>query len=195
MRAVATTDDRSPVTTDLTAASALPTWAQVSEKRRAHIARVTALLVAWAPDVARDADEAIAMRDAGLLHDALRDAPEAELRALSGDARSAVDLLHGPAAAERLVQLGETRRELLDAVRWHTLGSAAWGRVGRALYMADFLEPGRKFATGDRAFLAARVTTDFDGVFRQVVRMRLEWSLREGQELFPQAVALWNLVR
>ena len=196
MRAAATTDHRTVVTTpDPTAAYPLPAWAQVSDKRRGHIVRVTTLLEAWAPDVATDADEALAMRDAGLLHDALRDAPEAELRALSGDGRSAVDLLHGPAAAERLVQLGETRGELLDAVRWHTLGSASWGRVGRALYMADFLEPGRKFAATDRAFLAAHVATDFDGVFRQVVRMRLEWSLREGKELFPQAVSLWNSVR
>ena len=36
---------------------------------------------------------------------------------------------------------------------------------------------------------------DFDGVFRQVVRMRLEWTLREGKGLFPEAVALWNAVR
>ena len=34
-----------------------------------------------------------------------------------------------------------------------------------------------------------------DGVFRQVVRMRLEWTLREGKELFPEAVDLWNAVR
>ncbi|MGZ8376709.1 MAG: HD domain-containing protein [Gemmatirosa sp.] len=173
----------------------LPEWAQVSEKRRAHIARVTALLAAWAPHVARDESEALAMRDAGLLHDALRDAPDALLRELSGDAASPVELLHGPAAATLLERAGERRAELLDAIRWHTLGSATWGRVGRALYMADFLEPGRKFATGDRGFLAAHVPTDFDGVFRQVVRMRLEWSLREGKELFPQAAALWNAVR
>ncbi|MDF1501540.1 HD domain-containing protein [Roseisolibacter sp. H3M3-2] len=173
----------------------LPSWAQVGEKRRAHIARVTALLERWAPDVARDADEARAMRDAGLLHDALRDAPDDELRARTGDAQAPVEILHGPAAALHLASLGETRHELLEAVRWHTLGSAAWGRVGRALYMADFLEPGRKFAAADRAFLTARVPTDFDGVFRQVVRMRLEWSLREGKELFPRAVELWNAVR
>jgi 2-amino-4-hydroxy-6-hydroxymethyldihydropteridine diphosphokinase len=178
-----------------TEAPALPSWAQAGEKRRAHIARVTALLERWAPAVARDEDEARAMRDAGLLHDALRDAPDDELRARTGDRTAPAEILHGPAAARHLEALGETRAELLDAVRWHTLGSAAWGRVGRALYMADFLEPGRKFAAADRAFLAAKVPDDFDGVFRQVVRMRLEWSLREGKELFPQAVELWNAVR
>jgi predicted ATPase len=43
-----------------------------------------------------------------------------------------------------------------------------------------------------RAFLASHVPHDFDGVFRQVVRQRLEWSLREGNRLYPETVALWN---
>lgn len=173
----------------------LPAWARVSEKRVAHIARVTALLDAWAPHVAADAEEARAMHDAGRLHDALRDAPEPLLRDLAGDARSPAEVLHGPAAAEMLERDGERRRPLLDAVRWHTLGHAAWGRVGRALYMADFLEPGRKFAVRDRAFLAAHVPHDFDAAFRQVVRMRLQWSLGEGLELYAATVELWNAVR
>ena len=61
--------------------------------------------------------------------------------------------------------------------------------------MADFLEPGRHFLHADRAFLARQLPHDFDGVFRQVVRMRLEWTLREGKALFPESVDLWNSVR
>jgi 2-amino-4-hydroxy-6-hydroxymethyldihydropteridine diphosphokinase len=80
-------------------------------------------------------------------------------------------------------------------VRWHTLGHPGWGPVGRALYLADFLEPGRKFAQADRAFLAAQVPHDPAGAFRQVVRMRLEWSLREGKQLYAATVDLWNAVR
>jgi 2-amino-4-hydroxy-6-hydroxymethyldihydropteridine diphosphokinase len=47
----------------------------------------------------------------------------------------------------------------------------------------------------DRAFLAAHLPHDFDGVFRQVLRMRIEWNVREGKTLFPETVALWNKVR
>jgi 2-amino-4-hydroxy-6-hydroxymethyldihydropteridine diphosphokinase len=61
--------------------------------------------------------------------------------------------------------------------------------------MADYLEPGRSFAREERAALAAGVPTDFEGVFREVVRHRLIWTLREGKELYPQTVALWNAVR
>ena len=176
----------------------LPPWAQVGEKRRAHIARVTALLDRWAAEMDLPAADARAWHDAGRLHDALRDAPEAELRVLvrgTPFADSPSGVLHGPAAALRLEREGETRAAVLMAVRWHTVGNVEWDRTGRALFMADFLEPGRGFMRDDRAFLASRVPGDFDGVFRQVVRVRLEWTLREGKPLFPETALLWNSVQ
>jgi len=173
----------------------LPPWARVSEKRRAHIARVTALLDRWAGALALGAEDQKAWHDVGVLHDALRDADEHELRSLTGDTQRPWHILHGPAVAERLAQEGENRTDVLEAIRWHTLGSAHWGRTGKALYMADFLEPGRPFLQADRAFLAAHATTDFDGVFRQVVRTRIEWTVREGKMLFPETADLWNSVR
>ncbi len=174
----------------------LPPWACVSEKRRGHIERVTSLLDEWARALRLDAEEARGWHDAGRLHDALRDAPESQLRALAGDPPGyTTEMLHGPAAAARAAQDGESRQELLDAIRYHTVGSSSWGRLGKALYMADYLDPGRKFSRADRGYLASQVPQDFDATFRQVLRARLEWSLREGMRLFPEAVALWNAVR
>jgi HD superfamily phosphohydrolase YqeK len=173
----------------------LPRWAIVGEKRRAHIERVTALLDRWASDMKLGAADAQAWHDAGRWHDALRDATEPQLRSIVNDEVLPVGLLHGPAAAIRLAADGESRAEVLEAVRWHTFGSPTWGRTGRALFMADFLEPGRKFMVEERAFLAAQLPNDFDAVFRQVLRLRLEWTLREGKEVFSQSVELWNAVR
>jgi HD superfamily phosphohydrolase YqeK len=174
---------------------ALPSWAVASGARRAHIARVTALLDAWSDALALPEAERQAWHDAGRWHDALRDAEEQDLRQLANDALRPRGLLHGPAAATRLAMSGETREDVLDAVRWHTVGSVRWARLGRALYMADFLEPGRAFMQADRAFLAHLVPRHFDGVFRQVVRLRLEWALREGKGFAPETVALWDAVR
>ena len=173
----------------------LPVWSRVTDKRRAHIARVTALLDHWATALGLGPEDRAAWHDVGVLHDALRDGDEAELRALTGDTQRPMHILHGPAVAERLARDGEQRTEVLEAIRWHTLGSAHWGRTGKALYMADFLEPGRPFSRADRAFLAAHAMTDFDGVFRQVVRTRIEWTVREGKMLFPETADLWNSVR
>jgi len=179
-----------------TFALVLPDWACVTDRRLEHIARVTELLDQWASALSLPADEARAWHDAGRYHDALRDAPESQLRLLAGDlSEYTLDMLHGPAAANRLKAEGEARAALLDAIRFHTVGSARWDRLGKALYMADYLEPGRKFSRADRAYLASQVPHDFDATFRQVLRNRLEWSLREGMRLFPEAVALWNQVR
>jgi HD superfamily phosphohydrolase YqeK len=173
----------------------LPAWSVVTPRRRAHIERVAALLATWAKKMRIDGDEATAWQDAARWHDALRDAPEAQLRELVPDASYSGPMLHGPAAAARLQADGERRRSVLEAVRYHTVGWATWERTGRALFMADFLEPGRSFGLADRAFLTANVPHDFDGVFRQVVRQRLEWALREGNVLYHETVDLWNSVR
>jgi len=173
----------------------LPEWAAVGPKRLAHIGRVTSLLRAWGAAMRLDPAEAQSWIDAGAWHDCLRDATEAELRKITGDSTTPYELLHGPAAASRLAAEGETRQGLLDAIRYHTFGSPAWDRTGRALYMADYLEPGRKFSREDRNFLAAQVPHSFDAAFRQVVRFRLDWSVREGNHIFPETVALWNSLR
>lgn len=174
----------------------LPSWACVAEKRRGHILRVTSLLADWAEQMRVDSAERREWIDAGLWHDAIKDLPEIELRALAGpDSDLEAPLLHGPAVAGKLTTLGEARSGVLEAIRFHSIGAAHWGRTGQALYMADFLEPGRGFAKRDRAFLAAQVPHDFNGAFRQVVRSRLEWSLREGHSLHPETIQLWNQVR
>lgn len=193
------TDPTAPAPPSPTAAThdalLLPPWAQVGDKRRAHIARVTALLDRWSDALHLTPAERCTWHDAGRLHDALRDAPVEQLRLAVPDPSLPDSVLHGPAVARRLAAEGETRADLLDAIRWHTLGNPEWGTVGRALFMADYLEPGRPFSREDRAFLASHVPLDFDGVFRQVVRTRIEWTLREGKAIFPETVALWNRVR
>ena len=158
----------------------LPGWAQASPERRAHIGRVVALLNSWANALRVDANERDRWLRAGWLHDALRDAPFADWSA------------HGPAAADRAAATGERDPGVLGAVRHHTVGSASWDDVGRMLYLADFLEPGRDFAAAERAELARRVPDERDTVLRDVARRRLEWVLRSGWPLPQQSVDFWN---
>lgn len=173
----------------------LPPWAKVTDKRKGHIMRVTKLLADWATALRVSSEERQAWIDAGLFHDALKDAPDDQLRDLVGEVAYEPQMLHGPAAASHLERNGERRKGVLDAVRYHTIGYLDWDRTGRALYMADFLEPGRSFSKRDRAFLAQQVPSNFDGVFQQVVRAKLAWSLHEGHSLFPETVELWNSFR
>ena len=109
----------------------LPSWAVVTPARRAHIERVAALIDEWATVLEVSPVERARWLRAAWLHDALRDAP------------SAGELEHGPRCAERLVLEGERDQGVLDAVRFHSVGYAGWDDVGRMLYLADHLEPGR----------------------------------------------------
>jgi HD superfamily phosphohydrolase YqeK len=160
----------------------LPPWAQVSAERRAHIERVAGLIGGWADAMAVAGTERARWLKAAYLHDALRDAqlPFAD------------QLAHGPAAADRAAREGETDQGVLDAVRYHTVGYAGWDEVGRMLYLADFLEPGRRFAADERRMLAQRVPQERDAVLTEVVRWRIEWVMRSGWPLAPETVKLWN---
>lgn len=75
---------------------------------------------------------------------------------------------------------------------YHTVGYTGWDEVGRMLFMADYLEPGRKFKRKRRAALAARVPDDPAGVLAHVVRMRLKWALKHRHPILPEGVEFWN---
>jgi 2-amino-4-hydroxy-6-hydroxymethyldihydropteridine diphosphokinase len=173
----------------------LPSWAQVSPARRAHIARVTALLDRWALDMRIAPDERIAWLDAGRWHDALRDAAPDDLRRLVPASDLPERALHGPAAADRLAAEGEDRLDVLAAIRFHTIGHPDWDRTGRALYLADYLEPGRTFRDEEAIRLAASVPDDFDAAFRRVVELRISRARDDRYALHPLTVALWNRIR
>ena len=158
----------------------LPAWAQVTPARRSHIERVVSLVDEWAGAMRVAGAEKDRWLRAAWLHDALRDAPLGDLMA------------HGPAAAERAARDGERDRGVLDAVRYHTIGYAGWDDVGRMLYLADFLDPGRDFDRDGRHALAGRVPVEKAAVLREVARRRIDWVLRSGWPLLPETVAFWN---
>ncbi|MGQ0764891.1 MAG: hypothetical protein ACT4OZ_04405 [Gemmatimonadota bacterium] len=170
-----------------TAQVELPSWSIVSERRRAHIARVCRLLDSWALELGLRSAERQEWWDAGRWHDALRDAPLDQLRKIVSDDSVGEHALHGHAAARLLERDGESRTGVLEAVRWHTTGVMGWGRTGKALYMADFLEPGRAFATAETRSLAALVPAGFESTYRRVVELRRERAGRTTSIVRPRA--------
>jgi len=97
-------------------------------------------------------------------------------------------------AAARLAADGVDDQEVLDAVAYHTIGHPSLGRLGRAVYLADFLEPGRTFEPEWRASLRARMPDAFDDVLREVVAARIAHLLQTGRRVRPETVAFWNAI-
>ncbi len=172
----------------------LPGWAAVSDDRFAHLNRVAELLDSWASALELDARERERWRAGGYLHDALRDADPAGLRArLPPSLARLPDLvLHGPAAAERLRIDGVMDGELLHAVAYHTIGHPGFGTLGRALYAADFLEPGRTFEVEWREALRARMPDELDSVVREILAGRIRYLVGGGIDLLLPTVDFWN---
>ncbi|MBV9775131.1 MAG: HD domain-containing protein [Gemmatimonadetes bacterium] len=172
----------------------LPEWAEISPARREHMGRVADLLAAWADSAGLDPADRDRWVAAGWLHDALRNADPERLRPLVPERfRSLPDpVLHGPAAAERLA--GECDPELCDAIRYHTLGHPGFGLLGKALYLADFLEPGRDFEQEWRGGLARRMPAEMDEVLAEVLAARIQHLVSRRKPVSPETAAFWNAV-
>jgi HD superfamily phosphohydrolase YqeK len=172
----------------------LPDWTRATPERRAHMGRVAALLEEWAHGLELSESEALRWAAAGWLHDTLRDADPADLihqvdeefRDLPGA------LLHGPAAARRLGSAVDPR--VADAVRYHTIGHPRLDDLGRALYLADFLEPGRGALAAWRTELRSRMPAARDEVLVEVVAARIRHQLEKRQPIRPETAAFWSLI-
>jgi len=173
------------------AVAALPAWAVVSARRAGHIARVATLLESWAAERGVAAGETARWRRAALLHDALRDADTAALAPHAPDGWPP-KLWHGPAAAAAAARAGESDGGVLDAIRYHSLGYSGWDEVGRFLFLADYLEPGR---VHDRALLddlAGRAPREPELALLDVTAHRIRWLLGACRPVLRETWEFWN---
>jgi 2-amino-4-hydroxy-6-hydroxymethyldihydropteridine diphosphokinase len=196
MSAAGSTDPKplSPLV-EAAARGELPEWTRAGKKRREHMRRVAELMREWA--VALDLPERDVARwtATGWLHDALREADPEELRPTVPPLFRILPgkLLHGPAAAERIG--GDADDEMLEAIRLHTLGSPRFGKLGRALYLADFMEPGRDFDPPYTASLRARMPGEMDAILRAVVMSRWRHITAKGGTAHPETQAFHEQVQ
>jgi HD superfamily phosphohydrolase YqeK len=158
--------------------------------------RVSTLLGEWADALDLARDDRTRWRAAGYLHDALRETSPDELRPLVPDPLKdlAGKLLHGPAAAARLRADGIADEDFLRAVAYHTIGHPGLDELGRALFIADYVEPGRRYEPQRLAALRARMPAARDDVLRDVLRSRIDRLLRDGRPMRTETVAFWNTV-
>ncbi len=169
-----------------------PAWAQMTPARREHVERVVQLLECWADAAAVPLKERRRWVNAAFLHDAVKDAPIEWLREQVEEGWSLDVLLHGPAAANIAGRQGEHDEGVLSAVRYHSVGSVGWDRVGVMLYLADFLEPGRPLVEPWLAELRDGVPEASQGALRRIATLRIRFLIDAGVPLIPETVDFWN---
>jgi HD superfamily phosphohydrolase YqeK len=170
----------------------LPDWSVISDKRRAHVERVADLIGEWSTQLAPEQETR--WRAAAWLHDSLRDAKADQLTRLIDPTFKDwhASLLHGPAAASQLRRDGLDDEPVLLAVAYHTVGHPGWDLLGQSLYLADYLEPGRKFAASWRAELRDLMPHKHQHVLHEVAAARLRHLIDDRTPMRPETMEFWN---
>lgn len=135
-------------------------------------------------------------RTAGMLHDLARlYAPErliAECTSrglpIGESERAHPMLLHARlGAAIARERFGVDDPDVLSAIEKHTTAAGLMSPLDCAVYLADSLEPGRKFP--ERAALWQLATQDLRGATREVLLLGIVHYARKGKPLAPQTAA------
>ncbi len=93
-------------------------------------------------------------------------------------------LLHGRAAAVLLsTEFGITDQAVLGAVKHHTFGSPGMDALGKILFVADKIEPGR---TGlDPDYRKKILASNLDGMTRLVLEDNIQYLEARGKSVSP----------
>ncbi len=105
---------------------------------------------------------------------------------------SAPPVLHAPAGAAVARRMyGITDPEILNAIRAHTIGCIRPSKLDAILFVADFIEPGRKPFKG---LEEARRLAEYDllAALKTCARLSGEYVLSQGGKMHPTTIKMIN---
>ncbi|RJQ51773.1 MAG: HD domain-containing protein [Actinobacteria bacterium] len=161
-----------------------------------HFLRTASTAAHLAESAGLDVEKA---RLAGLLHDYARSEPRERLVEMAEERGIAVNeverqtpyLLHGPVGASLVEEeLNVHDEELLQAIRYHTIGRPGMSPLEKIVYLADMIEPARSFPGVEE--IRAAAARSLDEAFKLAYRRSLEHLLESGKPLHPATVDVWN---
>ncbi len=123
---------------------------RLSPKRYNHVLGCVKVITELAKRWGADESDA---RSCALLHDFCKEDPvEDQLRVLKMNhiepdsvALAETELLHAWTGAVYAGKKFGMTEEICDAIRYHTTGKAAMTKLEKLMYLADIIEPGRKY--------------------------------------------------
>jgi predicted HD superfamily hydrolase involved in NAD metabolism len=170
--------------------------ARLSPERYAHTVRVVSearrLAALHGVDVAQ-AEEAAAIHDCArdLPHDVLLKLTERFAIVLSEVERHTPALLHALLGAELAKrEAGVQDEQVLEAVRCHTTGKAGMSQLDKVLFLADYIEPGRRFA--GVCDVRDAVDRDLDAALILALSGTIVYEVSRGSLLHPATVEARN---
>ena len=164
----------------------------LSAERYEHSVRVSETAAFMCDLYGLDSDSG---RLAGIAHDICKEIPRDEMEALACEDGLPFDefekkkpsLLHGRAAAVKIKRdFGITDSNVIEAVANHTCGKPGLCDLGKILFVADKIEPGRPQSTNE--YRANLFKKTLDGLTLAVVEENIEYLAKKGKKSAPSAI-------
>lgn len=138
-------------------------------------------------------------RLAAWLHDCAKELPKSEMKKWIRKAGFKLDaieekmpgLWHPHAgAAIAFKKWGFRDKTVLEAIRCHTLGSPKMGPLSQVLFVADFIEPSRRFEGVEKARASAR--RNLREAVLAKASMTIQFLLEKRMKVHPRLLETWN---
>ncbi|MFJ8236879.1 bis(5'-nucleosyl)-tetraphosphatase (symmetrical) YqeK [Ureibacillus sp. NPDC094379] len=101
------------------------------------------------------------------------------------------EILHGPVGA----WIAETEfnvqdQDILNSIRFHTTGRAGMSKLEKIIYIADMIEPNRKFDGVEK--LRKKAEVDLNKAMRACIRHSIAFLVHSKQPIFPVSIECYN---
>lgn len=168
---------------------------RMNEKRYIHTLGVEQTAIELAERFGESVEKASL---AAILHDLAKFEPEEEMLQIVrehhlGDnlANWGAEIMHGPVAAWRAEhELGITDEDVLNAMRYHTTGRANMSHLEQIVYIADMIEPNRKFEGVE--CLRKYAKEDLTKALKACLMHSISFLLKTEQPIHEQSIQSYN---
>jgi predicted HD superfamily hydrolase involved in NAD metabolism len=167
----------------------------ITEQRYLHTVGVMETSITLANLYGEDPEKA---ELAAIFHDYAKYRPKEEMRGIIISEGLPSDLLlyntelwHAPVGAYLVEkEVGITDVEILDAIRFHTSGRPGMTKLEKIIYLADYIEPGRRFHGVAEVREIAK--TDLEKALVKSVQNTISFLLKKNQPIYPASFFTYN---
>lgn len=170
---------------------------QMHEKRYIHTIGVMETAIELAKLYGVDEKKA---EMAAIFHDYAKCRPVSEMEDIIKREELPKDLLqynkelwHAPVGAYLVEkEVGIIDREILQAITYHTSGHESMTMLDKVIYVADYIEPGRKFSGVEEARELAR--KDINQALLFALKRTIQFLMEKNQTIYPLTFHTYNAV-
>jgi len=135
---------------------------------------------------------------AAIFHDYAKFRPKEEMKDIIHSQGFPKDLLdynaelwHAPAGAYLVeMEAGIKDQEVLDAIRYHTSGRPGMTLLEKIIYLADYIEPGRRFPGVDEVRAIAK--ENLNQALMKAVKNTILFLMNKNQPVYPESFLTYN---